>query len=176
MEPQLCHNCQHLCQHWFSIYLFLICCVINNLYNMWYHLMSRLYLTILVCPDLKDISFIKFFLRYICQKLELMNQKSYVGNTRYLHFNNERKEDLFVVMCQLQNINQDKIQKCMFILLLHDSRWYIFVGILCQNFVESSISGGLIPCNFFSFCKAIITIELYLGSIRPIGLIYINLF
>ena len=90
----------------------------------------------------------------------------------------------------------------MLVLLLHDSRWYIFVGILCQNFVESSISGVLILRNFF-YClqgnnhkrvgprgtkahwvnpfkfvlavkKAIISIELAQGELSPIGLIPIN--
>ena len=40
--------------------------------------------------------------------LELMYQKSCVGNTGYFHFNNESKEDKFVVICHLHNINQDK--------------------------------------------------------------------
>ena len=61
------------------------------------------------------------FKKYICQKLELMYQKICVGNTRYFYFNNERKEDTLIIICQLQNINQEKIQKYMFIFLLHDS-------------------------------------------------------
>ena len=49
-----------------------------------------------------------------------MYQKIYVGNKEYFYFNNERKEYIFVVICQLHDINQEKIQKFMFILLLHE--------------------------------------------------------
>ena len=51
-----------------------------------------------------------------------MYQKGYVGNTRYLYLNNERKEDIFAVLCKLHNINQEKKHISMFILLL-DTPW-----------------------------------------------------
>ena len=51
------------------------------------------YQPIPVCLDLKDISFIKIFKGYMCQKLELMYQKICVGNTGYSYFNSEIKED-----------------------------------------------------------------------------------
>ena len=79
--------------------------------------------------------------------------------------------------------------------------WVFYVRILsiCHKFIESSISGGLIPCNVFyclqgnnhnrvdpiftnshcvnpyqlilAVCKATISRELYQGALRPIGLI-----
>ena len=55
-----------------------------------------------------------------------MYLKSCVENTRYFYFNNEIKEDIFVVICQLHNIKQEKIQKRIFILLLRDSSKYIY--------------------------------------------------
>ena len=43
VEPQLCHIWQLLWQHWCSIYWFLIHCMINNGYSIWYHLMRSSY-------------------------------------------------------------------------------------------------------------------------------------
>ena len=76
------------------------------------------------------------------------------------YFKNERKEGIFVVLCQICNINQEKIQKYVLIMLLLDSSWYILCKVLSQQFVNSSqahwiqyIWKGLIPLNFFYFLQ-----------------------
>ena len=74
------------------------------------------------CIYVPEIYFIYYdhFSRYISQLLNLTNQKICVENTRFFYFNDERKYYIFVIICQLHNINQDKIQKFMFIFLFHD--------------------------------------------------------
>ena len=64
MEPQLCHHFQYLCQHWCSIYWFLICCIIKNWSIIWYHLTGKSYYTIAVSLDVKVISFIKIIFKF----------------------------------------------------------------------------------------------------------------
>ena len=119
----------------------------------------------------------------ICQKLESMNQKICVGNTRYFYFKNEGKEDTFIVLCQLHNINQEKIHKYMFILLLHDSNGYIFCGCFMSEFClffTISLTPEYLEAWYlticFTICKATITRESDLGALRTTGLIPIDLF
>ena len=68
------------------------------------------------------------FLGYNYQWLELMNHKSCVRK------NYKIREDIFVFLCQLQNIHDEKILEYMFILLLHDFSWFIYCGCLCLLF------------------------------------------
>ena len=84
-----------------------------------------------------------FLNRYIIPKLELMYHKSCVGNTKCFYFDNEIKEYISVIICQLHNINNDKIQKVLFILLLHESSRYILCGCFMSAyclFVTSSLT------------------------------------
>ena len=72
------------------------------------------------------------------------------------YFNNEIKEDIFVVICHIHNINQDKVKNIysyggfmnpLYIYIL----WVFYIRILSifHNSVDPSISGGLIPRNLF---------------------------
>ena len=67
------------------------------------------------------------FKRYIFQWLELMNQKSCLGN------NNEQKQNIFDIQFPLHNLNNYKIHIYIFIFLLHDFRWYIVVGVFVNK-------------------------------------------
>ena len=65
--------------------------------------------------------FIKIF-RYICQKLELMYQKSCLRN------NDERRDNIFDIQFPFHKITHKNIQKYMFILLLYDLCSIYFVN------------------------------------------------
>ena len=54
------------------------------------------------------------------------------------YFNNEIKEDIFFILCQVYNINQEKIQNFMSILLLHESSQYIYCGYFISAFLYLS--------------------------------------
>ena len=118
----------------------------------------------------------EYFSGYIYQKLELMYQNS------FLRHNFEIKEDRFVVLCHLHNLNQDKIYKFMFVLLLNDSSWYISCVCFMSEyflFVTSSLTPVYMEGWSFAICltvfRATITRESDIGSLRPVGLIYSNL-
>ena len=159
------------------------------------------------------------------------------GKPRYFYFNNERKEDIFFVICQNQNIIQEKYKMNVHIVAswiqLIYILWVFYVRMLsiCHKFIDSSIYGGSIPhiflnClqgnnlkrvvpkgtkyhwvnpylfilsiwkaiisiessegtskyhwvnpyPFFSGCKAIISRESAQWTLRPIGIVPINLF
>ena len=127
MEPQLYNNCQHLCHHWCSIYWFLIHFIINHWSSIWYRLMGRSYYPIVVSPELKNISFIKIYFRYIYQKLELMYHK------KFLIHDDEIKDNISNMKSALHNMNHEKKHKYVFMLLINDLCSNIFCGVFFQS-------------------------------------------
>ena len=77
----------------------------------------------------RDFIYYDSFWSYNCQWLDLMNQTSCVGN------NIKIEEDVLVILFQIHNINQDKIQKYLFMFFLHEFSSYIsFVGVSVKNY------------------------------------------
>ena len=111
---------------------------VYSLYNknwscIWDHFDGRLYEQIAVFPDLKEISCIKILFRVYFQLLNLMRQTSCVGNVIWFVFNNEFKEDVFVNICHINNINHEKFHTFMLSLLRLDFNWYTFFGKFVYN-------------------------------------------
>ena len=67
--------------------------------------MGRSFKPILVSPDLKEISFI-LILKVHLAGIGIEVSEKNVGDTRHLCFDEKIKEDIFVVLCQMYNINQ----------------------------------------------------------------------
>ena len=93
-----------------------------------------LYYLIAVYLYLKYMSFIKIFLKVYVSIIGFVNQSSCAGNVRLFYFDGELKGDIFVIICQLHNINQGKLQIIMFTLFLIDFSLFIFFGFFVNNF------------------------------------------
>ena len=83
--------------------------IMKKLSSIWDHLMRGCMGQFPYIQTWKRFHILWSFLGYICQLLDLTNQKSCVGNMRLFYSNDEQKEDIFVIIWQIQNINQYKI-------------------------------------------------------------------
>ena len=74
------------------------------------------------------------FINYICQLLNLIHHTSCVGNVRWFYFNEKLKEYKFAILCQIHNINKEKLRKFMLKSLCLYFNWYIIFGEFFYNF------------------------------------------
>ena len=161
--PQLCHNCHHLCQHWCYIYWFLIHCIINNWSSIWYHLMGRPNYSIAVCPEMKDISFIKIVFKGTLVKKLYWCIRKVVLETWDI-FISKMKKGRYIrhYMPDSQYKSEEKYRNiCSYCCFMTPVDIY-FVGASCQNFVYLSqvhwlqYTWMINPSQFLTICWAII--------------------
>ena len=156
VETHIYHSCQHLCQHWYSIYWSLNHCIIKSCYSIWYHLIGRLHWPIAVSQDLKYILFSKYLLRVHKSNIKFdASEKLYWKDRIFLFQQQNKGRYIWHSMSASQYKSGENTEIYVhivaswlqFIYIL----WIFYVIILsiCHKFIDSSISGRLIPCNFF---------------------------